>query len=59
MGAIGIVRDILIIIVCIQLVGVWLLGTKIKFHLGLLIIILLLSSVVFVLQRLGFIPSMK
>ncbi|MBN2459239.1 hypothetical protein JXB28_03055 [Candidatus Woesearchaeota archaeon] len=50
-GVRGLIRDILIIYVCIRLVFVWLFGAKLDFALGVMIVLLGLSSVWFMVER--------
>lgn len=50
-GARGLIRDIVIIYICIRLVFVWLFGAKLDFALGVMIVLLGMSSVWFMLER--------
>ncbi len=50
-GIRGIIRDILLIYVCIRLVMVWLFGSKFDIVLGIMIIFLGLSAVWFMGER--------
>mgnify|MGYP001042505019 CR=1 FL=1 len=52
-GVRGFFRDILIIYVCIRLVAVWLFGAKFDFVLGVMVVLLGLSSVWFMIERIG------
>ncbi len=51
-GVRGLIRDILIIYVCVRLVFVWLFGAKFDFALGAMIVLLGLSSLWFMIERL-------
>jgi hypothetical protein len=52
-GVRGIVRDILILYVCIRLILVWLFGAKFDVVLGIMVILLGLSAVWFMIERIG------
>ncbi len=52
-GIRGFIRDILLIYVCFRLVFVWLFGSKFDFQLGIMVLILLISSFWFMLERIG------
>lgn len=53
-GVRGIIKDIIIIYVVIRLIIIWATGGKIDFVLGVLIILLGLSAVWFMVERIGF-----
>lgn len=50
-GIRGIIRDILLIYVCIRLVIVWLFGAKFDIVLGIMVIFLGLSAIWFMFER--------
>jgi hypothetical protein len=52
-GVRGIVRDVLILYVCIRLILVWLFGAKFDVVLGIMVILLGLSAVWFMIERIG------
>jgi len=52
-GIRGIIRDILLIYVVIRLIIIWFTGGKIDVALGVLIILLGLSAIWFMLERIG------
>jgi hypothetical protein len=52
-GVRGLIRDILILYVCFRLILVWLFGAKFDFILGIMIILLGLSAIWFMIERIG------
>jgi len=54
-GIRGLTRDIFIVYVCIRLVAVWLFGAKFDLVLGIMVILLGLSAVWFMIERVGLI----
>ena len=50
-GIRGIIKDILLIYVCIRLIIVWLFGAKFDIVLGIMIILLGLSAIWFMFER--------
>ena len=50
-GVRGFIRDILIIYVCVRLIIVWVFGASIDLVLGVMIILLALSSLWFMAER--------
>ncbi len=52
-GVRGVIRDILIIYICIRLIFVWLFNAKFDFVLGIMIILLGLSAIWFMIERIG------
>lgn len=54
-GVRGFIRDLLIIYVCIRLVFVWLFGAKFDFALGVMVVLLGLSAIWFMIERIGLI----
>ena len=50
----GIIKDVIIIYVCIRLVFVWLFGAEFDFILGVMVIVLGLSAIWFMIERTGF-----
>lgn len=52
-GVRGLIRDIFIFYICVRLVFVWLFGAKFDFVLGIMIILLGLSAIWFMLERIG------
>ncbi|MEM4260361.1 MAG: hypothetical protein QXG00_03935 [Candidatus Woesearchaeota archaeon] len=58
-GVLGLFRDLLIIYVCVGILGVWLFNSEFSMRLGISVIILLLTAIIFMLQRVGIIPSKK
>jgi RsiW-degrading membrane proteinase PrsW (M82 family) len=52
-GVRGIVRDILIIYICIRLVLVWLFDAPFDFVLGIMVVLLGLSAIWFMIERIG------
>ena len=52
-GIRGFFRDILIIYICIRLVAVWLFGAKFDFVLGAMVVLLGISSIWFMIERVG------
>jgi hypothetical protein len=59
MGFFSIGKNLLIIYVCINLIGVWLFGARFTGRLGFLVIIVLALSVYVLLQKTGIAPSHK
>jgi hypothetical protein len=49
-GVRGVIRDILIIYICIRLIFVWLFNAKFDFVLGIMIILLGLSAIWFMIE---------
>ncbi|MBN2052386.1 hypothetical protein JW756_02690 [Candidatus Woesearchaeota archaeon] len=54
-GIRGVARDIFIVYVCIRLVAVWIFGAKFDFVLGVMVVLLGLSAVWFMIERVGMI----
>jgi len=52
-GVRGFARDVLIIYICIRLIFVWLFNAKFDFVLGIMIILLGLSAIWFMIERIG------
>ncbi|MBN1274959.1 hypothetical protein JXA12_01580 [Candidatus Woesearchaeota archaeon] len=59
MGVVAWAKHLLTIYVCLCLIGVWLFQAEFTNRLGVLVIIILLSSLVFLLQMIGVLPSHK
>ncbi|MBW2970859.1 hypothetical protein KY320_01730 [Candidatus Woesearchaeota archaeon] len=57
MGVRGVVRDIVFIYLGVRLLGVWLFDAPFTNTLGVLVVLLLLTSVWFFLQRFGVLPK--
>ncbi len=52
-GIRGLIRDVLIIYVSVRLIFVWLFGAKFDFVLGIMIVLLGLSAIWFMIERVG------
>jgi hypothetical protein len=52
-GIRGFVRDIIIIYICIRLILVWLFGAKFDLVLGVMVLLLGISAVWFMIERVG------
>jgi hypothetical protein len=52
-GVRGIIRDVFIIYICIRLILVWLFGAKFDFVLGIMVVLLGLSAIWFMIERIG------
>lgn len=48
----GIIRDLLLIYVCIRLIAVWAFGAEFDFVLGVLVVLLMISAIWFMAERL-------
>lgn len=59
MALISWIKHLLTIYICISVLGVWLFHKEFTLRLGLLVIVLLFLSVVFLLQIIGIVPSHK
>ncbi len=53
MGARGIIRDVFLLYLGVRLVAVWLFGAKFTVLLGFMVVIMMLSSAWFFLERFG------
>ena len=50
-GIRGVIRDIFIIYVCIRLIAVWVFGAEFDFILGIMVLLLLISAIWFMGER--------
>jgi hypothetical protein len=52
-GIRGLIRDVAIIYICFRLILVWLFGAKFDYVLGIMIVLLGLSAIWFMIERIG------
>jgi len=52
-GVRGLIRDVVIIYICFRLILVWLFGAKFDVVLGIMVVLLGLSAIWFMIERIG------